>query len=290
MSPRRHRHGAVKQPSRKDLRGRAQHPAKKVVGAPPAVVNASLGLTPALRSYYYQASTTQCVTHSTDELLSHYYKKFFHTGWGFYRAQERDGIPGEAGTTTDAMLRVVRDLGNVVVEGVSTAPLQDDPSALVSPEFSIDGFHWLSRDPTAALDEVRAAFALPRPLGVLFASPWYQTFDDDPLRFDPDAEWGTPDGMWHQYLIDGAFDDRKVVTTPNSWGWDRSHELSYAGFMRLVSERGYGAIVTMSGEPGPPQPEPEPDPEPKKYQCRYCSKTFATKDKRKRHEKRRHSR
>lgn len=262
---RKRRPGAVKHPSRKDLRGRAKYPINRVLGTTSAVVNKSIDLTPAMRRYYDQDGTVECVAFSTDQLLTLRYGKPFDPGWLFYEAQKIDGIPGENGTTTDAVLRIVRDLGNVLTQGLEIAPLVANPGGVIDPMYGVDEFRWLSKIPQVALDEVRTLISMGEP--VLLASPWYSTFDDNPGRLDAAADWGPPDGMWHQYLIDGAFDDRKAFTTPNSWGWAMSHELSYLGFMRLVSEGGGGAaIVRYAGDSSPQPPEPPapiPD-EPKK--------------------------
>lgn len=259
--PRRRRPGAVKKPTAADLAGRERHPLR--IGAV-GQVNRSFDLTTQQRQFYNQGASVTCVAFSTSQLMTLLNGgELYHPGWLFYRAQEIDGIPGEAGTTTDAALRVLKALGHVAGSG-DVASAADLPGAEPDQADGIDGFAWVPRTPDPALEGVRACVAAGAP--VLIASPWYSSFGEHEYEgsvwmVPPGADWGDKGGMWHQYLIDGAFDDGEYLTTPNSWGFLRSARIPYDAFKRLTNEGAYCATVVDRG--GTPVPAPDDDREPK---------------------------
>lgn len=280
---RRGRPGAVKQPTTSDLRGREKH-RLKVAGV--GTVNKSYPLPAHARSYYNQGATTECVAFSSSQhqtLMNG--GELYHPGWLFWRAQEIDGIPGEAGTTTDAACRILRELGHVGMDPSTVWAPTEDATATPDPADGIDGFAWLSRTPDPALEQIRAVLATGP---AIMVSRWYSGFGLNSYSgaswVEPQGSWGNGDGMWHQYLIDGAFDDGEYLTTPNSWGWPISGRMSYAAFKRLTNEGAYCvSFVDRGGAPVPVPPDPEPS-----FVCKRCGKAFISREKRKRHMKRRH--
>ncbi len=244
-----HRHGAVKRPSKKDLAGRAKHPHALAAGS--FTVNRSIPLSTPDRIYYNQGWSSECVAFSSCELMTLLNGgERYHPGWLFYRAQEIDGIPGEVGTSTDACLAIMKSKG--LVPWTGDLSLDDDKSLVPVLADGISGYTWFSKTPDEALDQVRECISRSQP--VLIASPWYNSFGDHPrnggVYVDPEGDWGSLGDIWHQYLIDGAYDDGEYLTTPNSWGWAASERLSYSAFRRLIAEDAGGATVIDYTGPG----------------------------------------
>lgn len=275
------RYGAVHPPTQHDIAGRRAHPIATKLRTPDTV-NRSFDLSLQQRRYYNQGPS-QCVAFSASQLMTLLNGPAYDPGWLYARCEESDGIPDGSGTTTDACLRILKDSGHVTHPLTDQAPTHDDPGAVPVRAEGIAEFSWFSyRDEDKSLNEARACIANGMPF--LIASPWFSSFGNNRYAgatwIEPQSEdWGTEVG-WHQYLIDGCFDDGEYLTSPNSWGWPNSQRISYAAFKRIIAMGAGPAAVT----------DYPSDTQPRSFVCRFDGKTFATKRKLRRHMRRRHGR
>lgn len=270
-----------------------KYPLSATFPQPVATVERTLEHTTRVKRYYAQRGPL-CVAYSIDMLLTFHNGSLYHPGWLYYRA----GGDGIKGVHTDAALKVAQQ-GNVAVgpefeppRDSEGAPENDVSSVPANPDHAIKEWRWLSRNGRAAVDEARSSIAAGLPF--VFVYGWGQTnmvWKTDAagrVWIDVTPPLGLPQFNWHQICITGALDSIDAFYTPNSFGGDggSSFHYSYEDFATLIDSYGsYGATVTdkVTGTEVPQPIDP-----PITFACRFCNKTFPTKEKRRRHIRRRH--